>query len=242
MSRSNPTEIIPNPATRFFEWQGGKGTLRYYDKEKKENVEVTIPFDFILLDRLSTVKGWHDASESGIFANEVRDTRNETMLVRAFKMKEPIAEGFYSQIKDRVKAEGGKFVLNCYVAYTGDDGELQLGAIQFHGAALSAWMDFENDKENRPFVYKKGIQIAESKSGKKGGIKYEVPVFKFLDLPVEVNDKATEIDSQILQPYLQNYFKRSKHEQAVTDEREDRTDSPEYDQRRPDEDKEPLPF
>lgn len=228
MSRSNPVDIIPNPATRWFEWQGSNGNLRYYDKEKKENIEVEIPFDFILLDRLSTIKGWHDASESGIYSNEVRDTRSETMLVKAFKMKEPIAEGFYSDIKDRVKAEGGRFVLNCYIAYTDDSGELALASLRLHGAALSAWMDFENDKANRPLIYKKGIRIASVKAGKKGAIKFQTPVFELIDLPDEVNDQAATIDRDILQPYLISYLKRAKHEQVDDD---DRTDySPEYDQ------------
>ena len=234
MSRSNPIDNIPNPCTRWFEWQGGNGNLRYYDKENKTNVEVTIPFDFILLDRLATVKGWHDASEASIYANEVHDTRNEPFIVKSFKMREPIAEGFYSDIKDKVKANGGKFTLNCYVAFTGDDGELKLGSVQFHGSALQAWMEFE--KENRANIYKGGIQISESVGGKKGGIKYEKPVFKLLDLPQEVNDTATKLDVQ-LQEYLRNYFKRTRVEQAEPSNREEtlsKSQQPdELDQRQP---------
>jgi hypothetical protein len=217
MSRSNPIDNIPNPCTRWFEWQGGNGNLRYYDKENKTNVEVTVPFDFILLDRLATVKGWHDASEASIYANEVHDTRSEPFIVKSFKMREPIAEGFYSDIKDKVKANGGKFTLNCYMAFTDEKRELALGSIQFHGSALQAWMEFE--KENRANIYKSGIQIVESKSGKKGGIKYQTPVFKLLGLPQDVNDAATGLDVQ-LQEYLRNYFKRTRVEQAepVNDE------------------------
>lgn len=229
MSRSNPVDIIPNPATRWFEWDGGQGGLKFYNKEIQATQRVGLPFDFILLDRLATIKGWHDASESGIYSNEVRDTRSDPMLVKAFKMKEPIAEGFYSSIKDRVKAEGGRFTLNCYIAYTDDSGGLSLGSLRFHGAALSAWMEFENDKENRPLIYKNGIQIVEAKKGKKGGITFQVPVFKLLELPLDVNDKAAEIDRDILQPYLNNYFKRPKHKQVEEDD--DRTDySAEYNQ------------
>lgn len=245
MSRSNPIDIIPNPCTQWFEWSGSNGNLRYYDKEKKQNVDVDIPFDFILLDRLATIKGWHDASESGIYSNEVHDTRNEPFVVKAFKMREPIAEGFYADIKDKVKASGGNFVLNCYVAFTNDARELVLGSIQFHGSALGAFMEFENDKEVRPLIYKRGIQIADSKTGKKGGITFKVPVFKLLDLPKDVDEQATEIDRQ-LQDYLKSYFKRTRVEQAeISDEEkvnhELQSKQPdEFDQRRPED--EEIPY
>ena len=37
MSRSNPTENTnPNPAVRFFEWNGEGGAVRYYDKTAKK--------------------------------------------------------------------------------------------------------------------------------------------------------------------------------------------------------------
>ena len=39
MSRSNPVENSPNPATRWFEWDGSAGGLRYYDKEAKQQVK-----------------------------------------------------------------------------------------------------------------------------------------------------------------------------------------------------------
>ena len=35
MSRSNPTDNTPNPAVRWFEWNGEQGGIRYYDKDKK---------------------------------------------------------------------------------------------------------------------------------------------------------------------------------------------------------------
>lgn len=245
MSRSNPTDIIPNPSTRWFEWNGDEGHPKYYDRETEKTEQVQLPFEFVLLDRLSVIKGWHNASESGITSNEVRDTRNETLFVRAFQMKEPIAEGFYSAIKDKVKANGGSYSINLYIAYTVGDGQLALGAFTLRGAARGAWMDFESNKENRPQLYKKGIVIQSTAHGEKGSgkklIQWEAPIFELVDLPQEINDQAATIDRDLLQPYLTSYFKRGKREQT-TDEPEDRTDhSPEYDQQRPDDD-ETVPF
>jgi len=213
MSRSNPTEIIPNPSTRWLEWQGSKGNLKYYDKEKKENVGIELPFEFILLDQLSTIKGWHDATEAGIFSNEVRDTRSEPFVVKSFKMRDPIAEGFYADIKDKVKANGGNFVTNLYIAYTNDEGNLSIGSLQFHGSALGGWMNFSTDKANRPELYKKGIRIVGSETGKKGGITFKVPKLEFLELSSDQDEIATDLDKE-LQSYLRSYFKRTRTEQA----------------------------
>jgi hypothetical protein len=132
MSRSNPTDGIRNPATRWFEFASGVdgGFVRYYDKDAEKQVplgdaENGGTFTFILLDELATVKGWHDASESGIFANEIRDTRQDTLVVKSFKGGE-LASGLYASIKDRIVAVGGHYVASCYIAYK-DGGGLRLG-------------------------------------------------------------------------------------------------------------------
>ena len=110
MSRSNPSENSnPNPAVRWFEWNGEKGLIRYYDKDAKQNVDVALPFTFLLLDQLGSVRGWHDASESGIYSNEVKDTRQDVLIVKAYKGG-VLAEGIYKDIKDRVNNQGGQLV------------------------------------------------------------------------------------------------------------------------------------
>ena len=89
----------------------------------------------MLLDQLGGVRGWHEASESGIYSNEVKDTRQDMLVVKAFKGG-ILAEGIYKDIKDRVNALGGQFVANCYLAFKDDAGPLEhrLSAIQGRGA------------------------------------------------------------------------------------------------------------
>lgn len=209
MSRSNPTEKIPNPAKRFHEWSGKNGNLSHYDKEKQENVITQIPFTFILLDEMATIKGWHDASDSGIYSNEVKDTRSDVMVVKSFKGG-TIAEGFYRQISDKVKAQGGHFVANLYIAYR-DQEKLELGALQFKGAALREWMEFR--KNNQEEIWKKAISITKTTEGKKGSIVFQNPFFELKDITPKTNEEAAEIDRE-LQKYLSVYFKRTKVEQV----------------------------
>lgn len=209
MSRSNPNQNDPNPAARFFEWNGESGLVRYYDKDAKENVDVKLPFTFLLLDELASVRGWHESSKSGIYSNEVRDTRTDTMLVKAFKGG-ILAEGLYKDIKDRVNAVGGAFNANCYVAFRNGK-ELAIGLLNFKGAALGAWMEFR--KANRSTMYAKAINIVGFVEGKKGKVVFRVPTFELRDVSEATNAEAVALD-QTLQAYLTGYLSRRTSDKA----------------------------
>lgn len=222
MSRSNPTETSANPCVRWFEWAGGHdgGVVRYYDKSKGETVNVGDKFAFLLLDELATVKGWHDASDSGIFANEVRDTRQDVLVVKAFKGGE-LASGLYAQIRDRVGNFGGHFVASCYIAFK--DGEhYALGNLSFKGAALASWMEFKktagsrriNDKTLRAY-YVDAVRIEGFEEGTKGRVVYRTPKFKLTPASEEANAAAHKLDTE-LQAYLKDYLCRPRIEQIET--------------------------
>ncbi len=209
MSRSNPSETAPNPAVRWFEWNGEAGMVRYYDKDQKQNVEVGSKFTFILLDQLASVRGWHEASQSGIYSNEVRDTRKDVLVVKAFK-EGILAEGLYKDIKDRIGNLGGQFVANCYIAFK-DGEDLQIGSIRLKGAALSAWMDFS--KAHRADLYKKAIVIDGFTEGKKGRVTFRAPIFRTVGLTEKSNAEAVKLDEE-LQQWLTGYFSRATREQV----------------------------
>lgn len=233
--RTNPNDQSPSPCKRWFKWQGGSegGKLSYYDKETQVNIVVSLPFDFILLDKLSVIKGWHDASESGIWSNEVRKTTEEPFTVKAFKMKDKIAEGFYSEIKYRVKAAGGRFNINLYIAFKNEEGDLGIGSLMLHGASMSAWIEFEKKYRKEVFAY--GIKIKEFEEGKKGGITFRKPVFDLWELDKETDDKAGELQKE-LSVYLTKYLSRGQPEGEHVDR------SKEYDQTPQDEELEEIPF
>lgn len=212
MSRSNPNENSnPNPAVRWFEWNGEAGTVRYYDKDAKKNIDVGADFTFLLLDQLGSVRGWHEASESGIYSNEVKDTRQDVLIVKAFKVKGvSLAEGLYKDIKDRVNTVGGQFVTNCYIAFK-HDGGLSIGSLRFKGATLGAWMEF--CKEHRADLFKKAVRINGFTEGKKGRIVYRVPAFQCVDISEETNKIATGLD-HALQEFLKSYLKKNTLDQA----------------------------
>jgi hypothetical protein len=227
MSRSNPNDAARNPATRWFQFASGTdgGFVRYYDKEAEKNVPLGdstngSKFVFLLLDELATVGGWHDPSESAIFANEVRDARQDALVVKSFKGGE-LVSGLYTSIKDRIAALGGHFVASCYIAYKDGD-TLKLGNIRFKGAALSAWMDFKKQcptKKNDAgksikALYVDAVKIEGFEQQKKGGTTFRVPKFGLAQVSTETNTQAIALDAE-LQAYLADYLKRPRTEAAA---------------------------
>jgi hypothetical protein len=210
MSRSNPSANAPNPAVRWFEWNGEQGTIRYYDKDAKQNVDVPLPFTFLLLDEVARVGGWHDASESGIYSNEVKDTRTDLLVVKAFKGG-TLAEGLYKDIKDRINTLGGQFVTNCYIGFKNGDGRLAIGSLRFKGAALGAWMEFR--KANRSALYDKAVSVVAFEEGKKGRIVFRVPTFEIKAIGEDSNRQAVDLDKE-LQAWMKGYFSRKTNDQS----------------------------
>jgi len=212
MSRSNPQDSAVNPATRWFEWNGEKGLVRYYDKEAKRNVDIGDDFTFLLLDQLGSVGGWNEASESAIYSNQVRDISQDLLIVKSFKGG-ILAEGVYREIKERVTSRGvgGQYIANCYVAYKDNGGGLKIGVVQFKGSSLHAWAEFT--KAHRADVYKKAIRIKGSVDGKKGRIEFKTPVFHLTDTSPATDAAAVELDKE-LQAYLSVYLKKTKRDQV----------------------------
>lgn len=243
MSRSNPTETARSPSARWFQFASGAdgGFVRYYDKDAEKNIPLGDAenggrFMFLLLDELATVNGWNDPSESAIFANEVRDTRQDTLVVRSFKGGE-LASGLYASIKDRIGAVGGHFVSSCYIAYK--DGDiLRIGNIRFKGAALSTWMEFKKQcpmkknaqGKNVKAYYVDAVKIEGFEQQKKGGTTFRVPKFLLVPLSEESNRQAAELDAE-LQAYLSEYLKRPRVEASTETAKAEVSQEPE--QRKP---------
>lgn len=219
MPRVAQASKTPNPASKYFEWAGGSdgGHISYYDKTATNpktqkpgvNVLVKLPFAFIVIGLTSTIKGWHDASDSAIYSNEVKDTVGEPLVVKAFDGG-VLATGFYAAIRDRIAAAGGRFTSNIYLAYR-DNGTMKIGCLQLHGASLNSWVEFKNASGDA--VWKKAVTINSYKEGKKGSITYRTPVFALKDVSAEADDAAGVLQEQLAK-YHAEYFARTRTEAA----------------------------
>jgi hypothetical protein len=197
MSLSNPTESTPNPSKRWFQLDGKKGGIEYYDKAEKKAFEVKLPFTFIVLDTLATIKGFHKQN-GGIYSNEVRDVTKEPFLVKWFKGNAVIAEGMYKDIKDKVNVNKGHYSASVYIAFSTADG-YHIGNIQFKGAALNQWVEFQ--KLNKGEMGKKAVRIIEFKQGGTADAPFAYPVFSLFEVKPETIQIAIDLDIE-LQKFL----------------------------------------
>lgn len=204
MSRSNNTELV-NPTTRFIEWKGDDGKFQYYDKEAKLNVEIPLPFCFIVLDQLTTIKGYSDADQSGFWSNEVRDLTAETLIVRT--KNEKFSPMLYEQVKEKLSSKGAQYSKSVYVGFYDENKKLVLGNINIKGCAIAPWIDFCKSTN----VMEVGVKVKTMIEGKKGKTVFQSPVFEPLKISEESNLAAIELDKE-LQEYLTAYFKNAKKE------------------------------
>ena len=212
---------IVNPSKRWFKWAGSTGTISYYDKEAKENVEVGFPFTFLLLDVFSTIKGFNEGAREGIYSNEVKDLSKDILTVKSGK--EVIARGLYKDIKDTVVSKGGGYAQSCYIAFK-EEGELVVGNFMMAGSSfgggvhkpadknmkdieIGGWMAF--CKANKNELYTKAI-VLENKDDRicvNGATKFYAPKFRLKDIDPETDKKAIEL-TQVLKAYMAEYFKQ----------------------------------
>lgn len=210
MSRSKPrSKGGSNPAKKFIEYKNDQ--FQYYDKEIEEVVAIDIPLQFILLDELATVTGFNEASNSGIWSNEVRDVRDEVLKVQIFKQKGIAAEGIWKDIKPAVKDMGGRFTRTCYALY---EGELVL--FKFPSSVFSSWFDFTKELKGDD-IYDHHIKVVDKEARKKGRVNYTVPIFELGDpLTDEEKVEAFEVD-QKLQAYLEDYLAKNSGKATSSD-------------------------
>lgn len=202
MSRSNPQ--LTNPAEHFFEWRGGKGMLTWYDKEKQENIPVRMPFEFLVLDELSTITGYSKQNESGFWANEVRNVQNDEMYVRT--KKGPFEAGLYGNLA-QTRAKGGKYAKSIYIAHKIGDNWV-MGNFKASGSALSAWIEFTKTLsrgllETGKVVMKRG-KAQDAPTGQ-----FFAPEFEWVESTEEEDAIAKELDQE-LQIYLSKYLSAPK--------------------------------
>lgn len=188
-----------NPATKFIDWKSNDKCFSFYNKETSQNEQIPLPFKFLVLDELHAIKGWNDATSSGIFSNEVKFISKEPMTVKPYKGNE-IAKGLYKDIKEKVQAAGGHYVKSIYIML--EDGSL--ANIQLKGSAVQKWGEFTQKTRSR--LTDEWVVVAKALEGKKGAVKFNTPEFSFLS---SISDSESDLADEAfnkLETYLKTYL------------------------------------
>lgn len=200
-----------NPTSKFLEYKSNDKAFSYYDREAKENVRVDLPLKFVFLQNYHSVRGWHDASASGIYSNEVFYIGSEPMTVKSFKGG-TIASGLYKEIKGTITASGGKYHRSIYVML--EDGSL--ANISLKGSSVRQWSDFM--EANKQLVDGQFVEVNSANEEKKGSVNYSTPNFTIgANLSKSDSAKADKVASE-LKIYLDEYFAKDLSEVDALEE------------------------
>jgi hypothetical protein len=205
-------DVVSNPCERWMEFKNGE--IVEYDKTTEKNIVHSKPFTFIVLEDLSTIKGFHTDLEIGIYSNEVRNLKEEILNVRT--KKDTIATGYYDDIKETIKAKGGKFNKSIYIMFKDSTGKMVMGNLMIGGSALAGgkladkvtevpgYMEFST--KFRGDILKKSVKVLkEVTECKKGSNVYNVPNFAIQEITPETNQEAIEM-AKTIREYLNKYL------------------------------------
>lgn len=158
-----------NPVWLFFDWKSDKewktGIFKWWNKELSQEVSVN-PQEFILLLQTSCIKGWDEKSQSKIYSNEIISTKDEDLVVRAFKRDEPLFEGKYN--KEAINILGWKFTKGIIALEWENMVEYYL-----QGGALFQWNEDINLIDTNEYK----VKLDKVEERKKGAVTYYVPRF-----------------------------------------------------------------
>ena len=211
MSRSQPSNRIPNPSERWLEWNGQNGHFVYYDKDAQARRSVLFPFTFWWLDEMKAIGGFDSKGKSRIYSNEIRDTQTDAFIVKSFNSG-TLAEGLYKDIKKDVEANDGYYVASVYIAFKRENSDsFMLGNIRFKRAALAAWLDFT--KKHGKEIEEKAVTVTGYTEATTGRVTYRVPKFEVTETTAATQSAALALDGE-LQAYLTAYLKRTVAERA----------------------------
>ncbi len=224
-------DVVSNPCERWLEFKNGE--IVEYNKTTETNIVHPKPFTFMVLEDLSTIKGFHTDLEIGIYSNEVRNLKEEILNVKT--KKDVIATGYYDDIKEIIKAKGGKFTKSVYIMFKDTAtnkyvmGNLSIGGSALAGGKLAdkvtevpGYMEFST--KYRGDILKKAVKVLkEVTECKKGSNIYNVPNFAIQEITPESDKEAIEMAKTIreylnkyLHNNLNNYREHIKNQEALT--------------------------
>jgi hypothetical protein len=209
-----------NPATKFIEWKSNDKCFNYYDKDAQKNVEIPLPFKFLVLDELHKVEGWNDSLKGKIVSNEVKFISKEIMKVKTYhkdfggkNTTTHLVDGLYAEIKEKVKSSNAHYAKSIYVML--EDGSL--ANISLKGSGVQKWGDFTQKTRNR--LADEWVIVASAEDGKKGAVKFSTPSFSFANSISDEEANMADEAFNILESYLKTYL--AKAEPAIVEEEED---------------------
>jgi len=201
----------PNPAKFFASWDSTKKQWSFYDKVNKVDVPLPLPFAFIPLFQMTTLKGYNHKENKSYWSNEVKDITTEkfTVMSKNNITKEVKTEfvGLYSELKPLIDGRAN-YTQSLYVGVKDNQGVLQLANIQINTSSLKSWINFVKTND----ISKVAVQVASFTNEVNGAVHFTSPVYTPLPVTPQVDAAAG-----VLQKQIKEYIAIYTAEQAARD-------------------------
>lgn len=193
-----------HPSVEWAKWYSDDECFKYWDKDKAENVAITLPDEIVIVAEWNSIWGYVQALNTWVRSNEVFSF-NDPFVVRKNDGSLWL-QGTWNEIKEQVK--GAKAKLQKHIHYTTAD-SLELKTLIISWAALTAWIDsLQKDKIANPTTHK--LKLKEIKKWKIWKIEYTYPVFENAS-PLDQNDKNLQ---KAMGAQLQKHYEETKWDVA----------------------------
>lgn len=205
-----------HPSVEWAKWYSDDECFKFWDKEKGENVAITLPEEMVIVAEWNSIWGYVQALNTWVRSNEIFNF-NDPLVVR--KNDGSIwLQGTWNEIKEQVKAAKAK--LQKHIHYTTAD-SLELKTLIISWAALTAWIDsLQKDKIANPTTHR--IKLKEIKKWKIWKIEYTYPVFENW-AALDQNDKNLQ---KAMGAQLQKHYEETKWDVAEELNKKDDSELP----------------
>ena len=178
MSRTNRQGGISSPIKKYVDYKGSTGIFSYWDKVAKKRVELK-EIEIIPVEVAASFGGYDEKKKANFSSNMITNFKTDHMAVRSWKngKAEEIADGTYSEVADKAKAQGAKFTTNLIGLADVGDGEELISINLISGTALGSWMRYKDGKP-RDFFYDNKLTLSKGKLSKRNENGEYVPVAK----------------------------------------------------------------
>lgn len=206
--RTNPTSDLPkNPCELFISWKSKEKKFVYYNKEKKEDVAMPFPLEFIPLYRCMSIRGYNHKKTKTYISNEIKDLNTDILVVNSYnnvtKERKREWSGLYAEIKDSLD-QNCKFTISLYAAVKRKKGGMALVNFQLNGAGLHNWFDFSKAND----IWKGVVKSAKITQEKNGDVDYSAPTYELIPISKEDDIEAGKLQ-KVITTYLEEYFVRN---------------------------------
>lgn len=168
MSRTKKTGGSKSPVTKYMSFSGGKGKIKFYDKNHKDaddkgNVYLD-SLHFAVVDIRASISGYNEKTSSQVRSNMLDpfETGKQPFVIKTKSdgKFQDVLTGIWKDIKAEAEQFGGKFTSNIFAVADVGEG-IELVRLELNGSSLTPWIEYIDGLGDSEKVYDRFITITK---------------------------------------------------------------------------------